>query len=117
MAKITGIVRLTMNGELLESLPEAELDLGGEEKESVSGHRVYGTRSKIMPSKLTCTVVWKNGSPIEDLRNFTDGTGIFQSDNGEAYTIDNLTRTAIPKVKGGSGEVDFEFEGDPAKKL
>lgn len=117
MPKITGVVRITINGELLESLPEAELDLGGDANESVTGHRRYGHRSKVMPSKLTCTIVWKAGSPIKDLRELVDGTGVFESDVGEAYTVDNLTIMNPPVLKGGSGEVPLEFEGDPAKPL
>ncbi len=101
----------------METLPEAELDLGGPATESVMGHRRYGSREKIMPSKLTCTMVWKAGAPIEDLRKLRDGTAVFESDVGESYTVDNMDIVNPPVLKGGSGEVPLEFEGDPAKKL
>jgi hypothetical protein len=117
MAKLAGVVRVSANGELLETLPEAKLMLGGEENETVSGHRVYGARGKIVPSKLSITLVWKNGSPIETLRNMRDGTAVFEADIGEAYTVDGLNPTTTPEITGGSGEVTMEFEGNPAKKL
>ena len=66
MSKITGIARIKVNGELLESMPGAELDLGGYERTESVGHRVYGYTEKVMPSVLTCTFPWKAGAPIED---------------------------------------------------
>ncbi len=117
MPKLAGIARISANSELLESLPGAELDLGGTERELKSGHRVYGSTEKIIPSTLTATIVWKNGTPIEDMRNFVDGVIIFEADIGESYSMENATITKTVKVKDESGEVTLEFGGDPAKKL
>lgn len=116
MSKITGIARITANGELLETLPGAELDLGGEERELKSGHRVYGYTEKIMPSVLTTTIVWKNGTPVETLRNLVDGLIIFEADIGVSYSMENAVVTKTVKVKDESGEVTLEFGGDPAKE-
>lgn len=117
MPKLTGIARITANGELLESMPGAELDLGGKEREMKSGHRVYGHTEKVVPSTLTCVIVWKNGTPIEDLRDIIDGVIIFESDIGESYSMENAVTTKTVKVKDESGEVNLEFMGDPAKPL
>ena len=116
MPKITGIARITANGELLESMPGAELDLGGSERELKSGFRVYGHTEKIAPAVLTVTIVWKNGTPIEDMRDFVDGVIIFESDIGESYSVENAVITKTVKVKDETGEVTLEFGGDPAKK-
>lgn len=116
MALITGIVRIKINGELLESKPGAELELGGKERELRSGHRVYGYTEKVVPSMLTCTVYWKAGTPIETWRNLTDGLVTFESDVGETYQINNATLLKTPKVKDESGEVDLEIGGDAAEK-
>lgn len=117
MPQITGVVRITIDGELLESLPDAELDLGGDSTKSVMGHKRYGHTVEVMPSKLTCTIVWKSITPLEKLRGLIDGTAIFESDAGMSYTVDNCTLTKPPVLKGGSGEVPLEFEGDPAKEM
>lgn len=113
--KISGIARIKMDGELLESLPGAELDLGGVEREMKTGHRVYGYTEKVMPSVLTCSIVWKNETPIEDIRKLTDGLILFESDNGITYKVSNAVCTKTVKVKDESGEVALEFGGDPAE--
>lgn len=118
MSLITGIVRIKVNGELLESKPEAELELGGKERELKSGHRVYGYTEKVVPSMLKCTIYWKAGTQalLETLRNLTDGLVTFESDVGETYQINNATLLKTPTVKGGDGEADLEIGGDPAEK-
>lgn len=116
MSKITGIARIKVDGELLESIPGAELDLGGYERELKSGHRVYGYTEKVKPSDLQCTIVWKNVTPLEDLRNTVDGLITFESDVGKTYQIENAVILETPKVKDESGECPLHFGGDPAKE-
>lgn len=115
MSLITGIARIKVNGELLESKPGAELDLGGKERELRSGHRVYGYSEKVMPAVLTCTFYWKAGAPIEAIRNLTEGLVTFESDVGETYQISNATTLKTVKVKDETGEVDVEIGGDAAE--
>lgn len=115
MSKIAGIARITMDGELLESLPGAELDLGGKEREMVSGHSVYGYKEKVVPAMLTCTIVWKNETPVEEIRDHVDGLILFEADNGITYKVSNSVCTKTVKVKDESGEVTLEFGGNPAK--
>lgn len=117
MAKITGIARIKVDGELLESLPGAELDLGGMERDAKTGHRVYGYTEKVTPSTLTCSFPWKAGAPIEALRNMTEAVITFESDVGETYKVSNAFTSATLKVKDDDGEVPLEMKGDPAQLL
>jgi hypothetical protein len=78
---------------------------------------VYGFRAKVVPSKLSFTIPWKNGSPIETLRNMRDATAVFEADTGDSYSIDGLNPTTPPEITGGSGEVSMECEGNPAVPL
>jgi len=115
-AKIAGIARIKVDGALLASMPGAELDLGGVERPEVTGHRVYGFTEKIMPSVLTCTIAWKFETPIEALRNLTEGLILFEADIGVTYKISNAWCSATVKVKDESGEITLEFKGDAAKQ-
>jgi len=115
MSKIAGIVRIKANGLLLESKPGATLDLGGKERELKAGHRVYGFTEKVVPAMCTCTVYWKAGTPLETLREMTEGLITFEADIGETYQISNATLTKTLKVKDETGEVDLEFGGDAAE--
>lgn len=115
MPGIAGTVRITINGVTQSSLPGAELELGGEERELVAGLFVYGTKAKIVPSKLTFSIPWMEGAPIESLRKAQDATAVFDSNVGPAYTIDNLSTLMPPKIK--DGEASIEMGGDPAKPV
>lgn len=116
MSKILGIARIKVNGELLESMPGAELDMGGFAREQKSGFKVYGFTEKVMPSKLTCKIVWKFETPIEDLRTMVDGLITFEGDIGVTYQIANAVLLNPPKGADEKGEVDLEFGGDAAEK-
>jgi hypothetical protein len=115
MAKINGIVRIMVDGNLLESKDGAELDLGGEERTLETGFQVYGFTEKIMPSGLTCEIVWKAGTPIEVLRAIVDGVINFEGDNGITYTCDGMVLLKPPKLKGPL--IPLEFGGNPATPL
>lgn len=116
MSKITGIARIKVNGELLESMPGAELDLGGYERTEQTGHRLYGYTEKLMPAVLTCTFPWKAGAPIEAIRNLVEGVVLFESDAGETYRVSNAFNSTTVKVKDEDGEVSCELKGDPAEQ-
>lgn len=113
---ITGIARIKVDGELLESLPGAELDLGGYEAEAVTGHAVYGPREKVMPSVLTCTIAWKFETPIEKLRRLRNGVILFEADVGTTYRVNNAFTAKTVKVKDETGEITLEFQGEPAEQ-
>lgn len=118
MAKISGKVYIRMDGELLESMPEAELELGGDEAEVVAGsNKIVGYREKVVPAMLTCKFVWKAGAPIEKVRNLREGILQFESDVGETYQIANAVCTKTPKISVPDGTIDVEFQGDKAEPV
>lgn len=114
--KITGIARIKVDGALIESMPGAEIDLGGVEREARTGHRVYGFTEKIMPGSLTCTIVHKASTPLEALRTLTEGLILFETDTGITWKMSNAFCSKTVKVKDESGEVTLEFQGDAAKE-
>ena len=113
--KISGVARIKIDGELTESMPGAELDIGGFKREMVAGHTVYGYTEKVMPSELTMKIVWKNGTPIETFRNLTAGLITFESDNGVTYQISNCVCLDPPKLTDDKGEISLKFGGDAAE--
>lgn len=116
MAKISGIARIKVNGELLESLPGAKLRLGGVKRKPKTGHRFYGHVEEFVQGELECTIVWKNETPIEDLRNLTDGIINFESDNGKTYMMAQAVIEDPPELSDGEGEVPLKFFGDAAEE-
>jgi hypothetical protein len=113
--KLAGVARISVNGMLLESMPGAEIDLGGKEREQKVGRKVYGYMEKAIAATMTCTIVWKNGTPIEDIRNITEGLIVFEADIGVTYQIANAVLLKPPKFNDENGEWDLEFGGDTAE--
>lgn len=115
--RILGIARIKVDGELLESLPGAELTFGGEVVNEVkSGFDVYGSTYKVEPGRVKCTIVWKNETPIEMLRTLFQGTVLWEGDHGVTYKISNASIMGSLVAKDESGEVDLELVGKPAVK-
>lgn len=115
MAKVTGIVKVWINGELVRSKEGATLDMGGHEREMVTGHAVYGYKEKLMPSVLTFTLAHTADYDLGDLQSVVEGTARFECDSGVTYQVTSATVTKTLSVKGGDGEVEVEMQGDPAE--
>jgi len=114
MAKVTGIVKVYVNGTLHRSLEGASLDLGGYEREMVTGHSVYGYKEKVMPSACEFVLAHIADVTLTDLGKVVAGTLRFECDSGVTYLVTNACVTKTLKVKGGDGEVEVEMQGDPA---
>jgi hypothetical protein len=116
-APILGIARIKVNGELLESMPGASMQMGGlVVKEVKVGHRPYGPVYEYRPGKLSCTIVAKEATPIEDIRKLFQGLILFEGDNSITYKCSNAYLMGDPKLKDGDGEIELEFEGDEWKR-
>lgn len=117
MSQILGTARIKLNGELLETLPGATMEMGGRVvKDLVTGHRVYGPRYEVQPGKLTCTIPAKESTPIEAIRALFEGVCLFEADNGFTYKMSRAYLMGSPKMKDGDGEIELEFAGDPWKR-
>ena len=116
MAKVTGIVEVTLDGTKQRSEIGAELDLGGKERTAAMGSRLYGFSEKIVPSHLKFTIFHMSDTDLITLKDFT-GTASFICDTGPVFPITNFTVTKPLKLKGGDGKVDVEGEGDPVETV
>lgn len=114
MAKITGIVKITVNGTLQQSKEGASLDLGGYEREMVTGHSVYGFKEKLMPAVITFTIAHGAATKLTDLKDITSATVRFECDSGKTYLITEACVLKTLNLKGGDGEVEVEMGGSPA---
>lgn len=117
MSQISGVARIKVDSELLESLPGATLRLGGVNRKPKTGHRVYGFSEEVVQSEVEVTIVRKNGTPIEKLRKATASLITFEEDIGKVYMIANAVLENPPELTDGEGEVKLKFFGDPAKEI
>lgn len=115
MAKVAGIVEVYVNSELKRSLEGATLDIGGKEREMLTGHKVYGYKEKVMPSVCEFTLALMSDTDLIALRDIVDASLRFATDVGIVYLVTGACVTKTLKVKGTDGEVDVEMQGNPAE--
>ncbi len=114
MAKVTGIVKVFVNGSLQRSKEGAELDIGGMERTAVVGHSVYGYSEKPMPSVVTFELAHMADTDIVALGETVEATVKFECDTGASYLVNNAFVAKTLKLKGGEGGVSVEMQGDAA---
>lgn len=106
-------------GALLETLPGAKLDLGGNERAPVVGnHSVHGYSETVKPAVLTCEISLTQGYSLEQLRNLVDATVTYEADTGQTYVMRGAFVSKTLSVSAGDGgKVALEFSGDPAQEM
>lgn len=117
--QVFGQAYISVNGELLPSLPGAQLDLGGVERAPVEGdNQVLGFTQKPKAAMLTVDVALKAGMSVAALQNTVDATINFECDSGQVYVVRGAFVTKTLSITGGdNGKVSLEFAGMPAEEL
>jgi hypothetical protein len=114
MAKVTGIVKVYLNGQLQRSKEGAKLVTGGFERTMVTGHSVYGYSEKTAPSQIEFTLAHMADTDIAALNNMVDATVRFETDVGLTYLCTGMVTTKPVELTGGEGDVAVEMMGDAA---
>ncbi len=114
MPKVTGIVKVHVNGELQRSKEGATLETGGFERTKQVGHRVYGSSEKVVPSVLEYTLAHTSDTDVIALNALVDATVRFETDVGITYLLANCDVTSPCKITGGEGDCEVTMSGDPA---
>lgn len=112
--KVTGIVKIFVNGALQRSKEGASLVLGGKERTAQTGHSVYGYSEKVVPSEVEFTLAHTADSDIIALNETVDATFRFETDTGVTFLVTNAFVTTPLKLTGGEGDVEVAMQGDPA---
>lgn len=115
MAKVTGIVKIYLDGELIRSKSGASITFGGYEKTAQKGHKLYGFSEEFVTSEIEFTIAHMADTDVAQLNAF-EGTLIFETDTGKSYTVANATTTSPGKLTGGEGDLEFTMMGEPAEE-
>jgi hypothetical protein len=113
MAKVTGIVKVAVNGTIQRSEIGAELDFGGMERTPAVGYKLYGFSEKLVPAHLKYTLFHMSDTDLLALKDIVGGTARFECDSGPIYPLTNATTVKTLRLKGGDGKVDVEMDCDP----
>lgn len=115
MAQLTGIVYIKVNSELLQSLPNATLDIGGYERAPSKGHSLYGYTEQLKEAMVTCTIAHGASTDLVAMRAWSNVTITFECDSGPQYTVARAFLTKPPVLTAGAdSNVALEFMGELA---
>jgi hypothetical protein len=113
MAKVTGIIKIYVNGSLYRVKKDSSsMDMGGYENTPVCGHEYYGSTSTFKPGTVECRLVHMSDTDLEEVDNISGANVRFETDTGKTYLMRNADRAETVKLEAG-GEVPLKLHGSP----
>ncbi|MGE4406041.1 phage tail tube protein [Pseudomonas sp.] len=119
MAKKLGKAKIKVDGKVLESMPGARLDIGGDERTTVIGsNAVQGFFETPKQSVLECEVSVGKETKLAEMRGWDNVTLSFECDTGQLYVVQGAWLTNTPNMTASEGgRVPMTFEGPPAEEM
>lgn len=111
-----GLVTIKIDGENIESYPDAEIDTGGFEiNEKDNGNHPGGWSEKKTPGRVKCKIDWGVGNSIAVIKTWRDVTVVCELDTGQTYVGSHYTVTKPPAI--GTEQVELEFYGPEMEEM
>lgn len=117
MPKVTGIVKVYVDGDLLRTLPGEKFNPGGVERTPQKGHSYYGESEQLMEASVEVEISHLADTDLVELNNISEANLVYESDNGDAYQISPATVAAPSELTAGEGKASLKFIGPPARRL
>ncbi len=114
MPKVTGVVKVYINGKLHRSKPGAKLKTGGMKREAVYANGgVCGYTEEPEAAELDCTLSHMADTDVLELNEATDASLRFETDTGQVLLVTNAF-TSEPCELAGGGDLTLKMMGDAA---
>lgn len=119
MSQRLGIAFVKVDGELLESMPGAKIDIGGKTRSTVLGaNAVLGFSETPAPASVECEISIGPKTSLKKLRGITNATITFECDTGQTYVINGAwLEGTLVATSGDGGKVPLKFVGPPAEEM
>lgn len=119
MAKKLGKAFIKIDGKMLESMPGAKLDIGGNERTTVVGsNAVQGYFETPKQSKVECEISVGKETRLAEMRDWDKVTISFECDTGQLYVVQGAWLTNTPEMTASEGgRVPLTLEGPPAEEM
>lgn len=113
-----GKAYIKVDGNLLETMPGASIDIGGVTRNPVVGsNSVHGYAEQVKPSEVDCEISFGPADSLASIAGWNDVTIIFECDTGQVYGVRNAWLVDPPKLtEGEGGKVPLKFNGPPAQE-
>ena len=109
MTQVTGRVFIALNGQRIRSKEGATLDTGGFKRDAqMSDAGVDGFSEAVAVPSVECKINDTAEVKLDDLKNFKDGTLVFETDTGKTYTLNNAWIAEPPKMTKGEWSLKYE---------
>lgn len=116
--RVTGQVKVKVDGDILESDGGSTLELGGPKREAVVGdYQASGFRESVEPSKLTVNLLVKARTSLTALRAIDNATVTMEADTGQTFIVRNAYVAEVISLNTGEGKASLVFQGPPAEEL
>lgn len=114
-----GIAYIKADGELLESMPDAKINIGGVTREPVNGgNAVLGYSEKVVHAEVECEIAVSPSTSLVTIAGWKDITVTFECDTGQVYIVRNAWLVEPPAATASEGgKVPLKFAGPPADEM
>ena len=114
-----GKAYIKADGDLLETLPGAKMDIGGVTRSVVKGNnKILGYSEQPKESMIECEIAVGPQTSLARLAALADVTITFEADTGQTWVSKNAFLTEPPVATDGEGgKVPLKFAGQPAEEM
>lgn len=108
--KKLGRVTIKVDGNVIESYADAEIDPGSFEINEKENGNFPGHHSETQtPGRVKCKIDWGVGNSIETIKTWRDVTLVCELDTGQTYVGSHFTVTKVPPIS--TEQIELEFFG------
>lgn len=113
-----GKAYIKADGNLLETMPGAKIDIGGVTRNPVVGTNTVGYAEQTKEAMVECEISVGPDTSLIKLAAIRDATINFECDTGQVYIIRNAFLVEPPVMtEGEGGKVPLKFAGPPAEEM
>jgi hypothetical protein len=113
-----GRASITYDGQEIDSMPGAKINLGGIKRKQVVGMHRVGYSEEVAAATVECDLMVSATTPIEEIRSIAGATVVFRTDIGKAWMIrDAFIEDPLDVTSGDGGKVKIKLTGAPAETV
>jgi len=116
--RVVGQLKATIDGDLLETDGESEIEIGGAMREAVKGDfQANAFRETTEPSKTTTKLLLKEGLSLSALRATDNATLVLKTDIGKTWIVRGAYVADVISFSTSDGKATVVWGGPPAEEV
>ncbi|MBF0249965.1 MAG: phage tail tube protein [Alphaproteobacteria bacterium] len=114
--KKLGRVTIKVNGDVIESYPDAEIDVGGAvRKDLENGNHPGHFTEALKGGSVKCAINWGAGRSTAAMNGWSDVTLVCEMDTGQIFVGNHYYLEEVPPIK--SDKVELMFRGPEMEEM